>query len=68
LVFLRNVEKIVQTVLVAPYADCWVWKVNNGTLVIDIKPVMSEFLPRGEVKQPDWFRQLMQDYWKKETP
>jgi tRNA-Thr(GGU) m(6)t(6)A37 methyltransferase TsaA len=40
----------------------------NGTPVIDIKPVMVEFLPRGEVKQPDWSRQLMQDYWKKETP
>lgn len=40
----------------------------NGTPVIDIKPVMAEFLPRGEVKQPDWSRQLMEDYWKKETP
>src|SRR6185369_14498646 len=26
----------------------------DGTPVIDIKPVMAEFLPRGEVVQPQW--------------
>ena len=36
-----------------------------GTPVIDIKPVMQEFLPRGEVRQPDWSRELMADYWTK---
>lgn len=35
----------------------------DGTPVLDIKPVMREFLPRGEVRQPDWSRDLMKDYW-----
>lgn len=34
-----------------------------GTPVLDIKPVMREFLPRGEIRQPDWSRELMKDYW-----
>jgi tRNA-Thr(GGU) m(6)t(6)A37 methyltransferase TsaA len=35
----------------------------DGTPVLDIKPVMKEFLPRGEVKQPEWSTELMKDYW-----
>ncbi len=35
----------------------------NGTLVLDIKPVMAEFLPRGEVRQPAWSHELMRHYW-----
>jgi tRNA (adenine37-N6)-methyltransferase len=35
----------------------------DGTPVIDIKPVMREFLPRGEVRQPDWVAELMAAYW-----
>lgn len=35
----------------------------DGTPVLDIKPVMAEFLPRGELRQPDWSRELMADYW-----
>jgi len=35
----------------------------NGTPVIDIKPVMSEFLPRQEVHQPAWSQELMRQYW-----
>lgn len=35
----------------------------DGTPVLDIKPVMSEFLPRGEVRQPVWSRELMKRYW-----
>jgi tRNA (Thr-GGU) A37 N-methylase len=35
----------------------------DGTPVLDIKPVMREFLPRGEIKQPDWAGELMKDYW-----
>lgn len=26
----------------------------DGTPIIDIKPVMNEFLPKGNVKQPNW--------------
>ena len=35
----------------------------NGTPVLDIKPVMAEFLPRGEVRQPAWSHELMRQYW-----
>lgn len=35
----------------------------DGTPVLDVKPVMAEFLPRGEVRQPEWSRELMRRYW-----
>jgi tRNA-Thr(GGU) m(6)t(6)A37 methyltransferase TsaA len=35
----------------------------EGTPVVDIKPVMREFLPRGEVRQPAWVSELMSGYW-----
>ena len=35
----------------------------NGTPVIDIKPVMSEFLPRQTVRQPKWSHEIMKEYW-----
>ena len=35
----------------------------DGTPVIDIKPVMAEFLPRHEVRQPAWSHELMREYW-----
>jgi tRNA-Thr(GGU) m(6)t(6)A37 methyltransferase TsaA len=37
----------------------------DGTPVLDIKPVMSEILPREGVRQPPWSRELMSQYWKK---
>ena len=39
----------------------------DGTPVLDIKPYMTEFAPRGEIYQPDWSRQLMREYWKKSS-
>jgi len=36
----------------------------DGTPVLDIKPLMTEFLPRGPVRQPLWSRELMRDYWR----
>lgn len=39
----------------------------EGTPVVDIKPWMSEFGPRGDVHQPQWASELMQDYYKPET-
>jgi tRNA (Thr-GGU) A37 N-methylase len=36
----------------------------DGTPVLDIKPVMREFLLREEVIQPDWVTELMKNYWK----
>lgn len=35
----------------------------DGTPIIDIKPVMKEFLPKGEVRQPSWSISLMENYW-----
>lgn len=37
----------------------------DGTPVLDIKPVMAEFLPRGDVSQPQWSRELMRLYWER---
>jgi tRNA-Thr(GGU) m(6)t(6)A37 methyltransferase TsaA len=35
----------------------------DGTPVLDIKPHMEEFAPRGRVSQPAWSHDLMRDYW-----
>lgn len=35
----------------------------DGTPVLDIKPIFAEFLPKGEIVQPAWTHELMQDYW-----
>ena len=43
----------------------WVKKLDaiDGTPVLDIKPVLKEFLPHGEIRQPQWSKELMKDYW-----
>ena len=38
----------------------------DGTPVLDLKPVMREFLPDGPVRQPAWVRELMAHYWNEE--
>src|SRR5580692_11622963 len=35
----------------------------DGTPVLDIKPVMKGFLPRGEIHEPEWAGELMKEYW-----
>ena len=42
----------------------------DGTPVLDIKPVMAEFMPLGSVRQPDWSHEIMKEYWNphKENP
>lgn len=35
----------------------------DGTPVLDIKPVMSGFLPRGLFREPDWSKEIMESYW-----
>lgn len=35
----------------------------DGTPVLDIKPVMRGFLPRGEVREAAWAGEIMADYW-----
>jgi len=39
----------------------------DGTPVLDIKPYMVEFGPRGAIFQPVWATQLMQRYWATES-
>lgn len=36
----------------------------DGSPVLDIKPWVKEFGPRGDVKQPTWISELMKGYWK----
>ena len=36
----------------------------DGTPVLDIKPVLKEFLPPAAIKQPQWSHELMKNYWK----
>ena len=36
----------------------------DGTPILDIKPVMKEFVPSEEIIQPDWATDLMKQYWK----
>jgi tRNA-Thr(GGU) m(6)t(6)A37 methyltransferase TsaA len=35
----------------------------DGTPVIDVKPYMTEFGPKGEIRQPSWSRELMSAYF-----
>ncbi len=35
----------------------------DGTPVLDVKPYMREFGPRGEVRQPAWATELMDGYY-----
>lgn len=35
----------------------------DGTPVLDIKPVMSGFAPRGAIREPGWAREIMEKYW-----
>ena len=36
----------------------------DGTPVLDLKPYMKEFGPKGPVRQPRWASELMAGYWK----
>jgi tRNA-Thr(GGU) m(6)t(6)A37 methyltransferase TsaA len=38
----------------------------DGTPVLDVKPVVREFMPRGAVVQPAWMTELMRGYWRQE--
>jgi tRNA (adenine37-N6)-methyltransferase len=35
----------------------------DGTPVLDVKPYLTGFAPRGEVREPAWARELMAGYW-----
>jgi tRNA-Thr(GGU) m(6)t(6)A37 methyltransferase TsaA len=36
----------------------------DGTPVLDIKPLMKEFLPSEAIRQPEWSTEIMKNYWK----
>lgn len=36
----------------------------NGSPVLDIKPWVAEFGPRGSIFQPQWISELMKKYWR----
>ena len=36
----------------------------DGAPVLDVKPVMRGFLPRGEVREPAWAAEIMHRYWR----
>jgi tRNA-Thr(GGU) m(6)t(6)A37 methyltransferase TsaA len=40
----------------------------DGSPVLDLKPYMQEFAPRGEVRQPQWSHELMAEYWTVPAP
>lgn len=35
----------------------------DGTPVLDIKPYLSGFAPRGEIREPEWAKEIMKEYW-----
>ena len=35
----------------------------DGSPVLDLKPYMTGFEPRGDVQEPGWARALMANYW-----
>jgi tRNA-Thr(GGU) m(6)t(6)A37 methyltransferase TsaA len=35
----------------------------DGTPVLDMKPVMRGFEPRGVIREPDWASDIMRNYW-----
>jgi len=35
----------------------------DGTPVLDIKPHVTGYGPRGEVREPEWVKELMEGYW-----
>ena len=35
----------------------------DGTPLLDIKPVWSGYLPRGDLREPEWAREIMARYW-----
>ncbi|MED2635235.1 TrmO family methyltransferase, partial [Bacillus thuringiensis] len=36
----------------------------DGTPILDIKPIMKEFMPKEEIHQPKWATDIMRQYWK----
>lgn len=47
--------------------NTWVWVKGldaiDGTPILDLKPFMKGFEPQGEVREPQWAREIMTQYW-----
>ena len=39
------------------------WDSIPSSVVLDLKPVMEGFLPRSDVRKPDWATQIIKSYW-----
>jgi len=39
----------------------------DGTPVLDVKPYLSGFAPRGEVREPEWAKELMAGYFRPQS-
>ncbi|MEP6994550.1 MAG: SAM-dependent methyltransferase [Acidobacteriota bacterium] len=35
----------------------------NGSPILDLKPYMRGFEPRGDVREPEWAREILANYW-----
>jgi tRNA (Thr-GGU) A37 N-methylase len=35
----------------------------DGSPVLDVKPYLREMVPRGEVREPEWVRAIMREYY-----
>jgi tRNA (adenine37-N6)-methyltransferase len=35
----------------------------DGTPILDIKPYLTGFAPRGDIVEPKWAREIMAEYW-----
>ena len=35
----------------------------DGTPVLDIKPVMKQFFPHKDIREPEWVKAVMAKYW-----
>ena len=53
-----QIKKVSGTTLIVEGLDA-----VDGTPVLDIKPWVEEFAPRGATHQPTWVSELMHGYW-----
>jgi tRNA (adenine37-N6)-methyltransferase len=66
----NRIGSTIVRVLERKQRELWVLELDaiEGTPVLDIKPVLREFLPRGELRQPAWSSELMAEYWAHGAP
>jgi tRNA (Thr-GGU) A37 N-methylase len=42
------------------------WDAVDDTPILDIKPYLTGFAPRGDIVDPQWAQEIMAEYWKTE--